>query len=141
MAEKYKLCYVTDIDNYNHHETELLLVSSFGVLGNYFEISDIVFIGGSLVNIGGHNIIEPAKQGCAIIVGPHTSNFKDIIDDFKTKKAIVVARDYDELKCELLKLFNDSNYKNQLIDNSNKIITSQKNISKIAIDTIYHYMK
>lgn len=141
MAEKYKLRYVTDIDNYNNHETELLLVSSFGVLGNYFEISDIVFIGGSLVNIGGHNIIEPAKQGCAIIVGPHTSNFKDIIDDFKIKKAIVVARDYDELKCELLKLFNDSSYKNQLIANSNNIIASQKNISKIAIDTIYNYMK
>ena len=140
ISKNYKLNYIADINDHTP-ETELLLVAAFGVLGNYFEVADIVFIGGSLVNIGGHNIIEPAKQDCAIIVGPHISNFKDITDEFISKKAIIIAKDYEELKNQLLKLFSDSNYKNQLITNSKNIIAEQKDISKTAVDTIYQHLK
>lgn len=140
ISKNHKLNYITDINDHNH-ETELLLVAAFGVLGNYFEVADIVFVGGSLVNIGGHNIIEPAKQNCAIIVGPYISNFKDVIDEFNSKKAIIIAKNYEELKNQLLKLFSDANYKNQLINNSKNIITEQKDISKTAVDTIYQYLK
>ena len=116
-------------------------MAAFGVLGNYFQVADIVFIGGSLVNIGGHNIIEPAKQDCAIIVGPHTSNFKDVIAEFNSRKAVIIVKDYEELKNQLLKLFSNSSYKNQLINNSKHIIAEQKDISKTVVDTIYQYLK
>ena len=140
LSENYKLDYITDIKDFKD-ENDLLLISAFGILGNFFEAHDIIFVGGSFANIGGHNILEPAKQNCAIIVGPYTSNFKDLIDEFIKHKAIITTQTTQQLKNELQKLFNDSKYKEQLIKNSTKIINKQKDVFKVALNTIYHYLK
>lgn len=141
LSANYKLDYITDIKDFNNNN-DLLLISAFGVLGNFFEAHDVIFVGGSfLKNIGGHNILEPAKQNCAIIVGPHTSNFKDIIDEFVKHNAIITAHNAQQLKNELQKLLNDSKYKGQLIENSTKIINKQKDVFKVALNTIYDYLK
>ena len=140
LSENYKLDYITDIKDFKD-ENDLLLISAFGILGNFFEAHDIIFVGGSFANIGGHNILEPAKQNCAIIVGPYTSNFKDLIDEFVKHKAIITTQTTQQLKNELQKLFNDSKYKEQLIKNSTKIINKQKDVFKVALNTIYEYLK
>ena len=51
----------------------------------------MAFVGGSLVPRGGHNIIEPAQHGVAIMVGNHTENFRDIISLFQSQDAIRVV--------------------------------------------------
>ena len=54
-------------------------------------MADIAFVGGSLVPKGGHNIIEPARHGVAIVVGNHTDNFRDIIWLFQTQDAVRIV--------------------------------------------------
>ncbi len=51
----------------------------------------MAFVGGSLVPKGGHNIIEPAQHGVAIIVGNHTENFRDMVELFRSRDAVRVA--------------------------------------------------
>jgi len=58
--------------------TQVFIGDSMGELMFYYQVSDLAFVGGSLVQTGGHNILEPASIGVASIVGPHTFNFKDI---------------------------------------------------------------
>jgi 3-deoxy-D-manno-octulosonic-acid transferase len=61
----------------------ILLLDSVGELAAVYELADIAFVGGSLVPAGGHNILEPAQYGAAILVGPHTFNFREIVSIFE----------------------------------------------------------
>jgi 3-deoxy-D-manno-octulosonic-acid transferase len=69
----------------------VLLLDSIGELPAIYGLADIAFVGGSLVPRGGHNIIEPARHGVAIVVGNHTENFRDIIWLFQTHDAVRIV--------------------------------------------------
>jgi 3-deoxy-D-manno-octulosonic-acid transferase len=68
---------------------DIVLLDSIGELQSVYAFASVVFVGGSLVSRGGHNVIEPAACAKPIIVGPHTENFKQIVDDFVKADAIV----------------------------------------------------
>ena len=57
---------------------ELLLVDTVGELGTIYQLSDLVFVGGSLVPTGGHNLLEPAAAGIPSLFGPHMNNFREV---------------------------------------------------------------
>ena len=69
----------------------VLLLDSIGELPAIYGLGDIAFVGGSLVPKGGHNIIEPARHGVAIVVGNHTENFRDIVWLFQTRDAVRIV--------------------------------------------------
>lgn len=75
----------------------VLLLDTVGELASIYSLADVAFVGGSLVPRGGHNILEPASYGKAIIVGPHTENFRDIVEMFRREQAVLVAHDALEL--------------------------------------------
>ena len=64
-------------------KTDIYLVDTYGEVSKFYKISNIVFIGGSLIDHGGQNPLEPAKFGCKIIHGPFISNFKEIFQKLK----------------------------------------------------------
>ncbi len=69
----------------------VLLLDTIGELSALYAVADIAFVGGSLVPRGGHNIIEPAQHGVAIVVGNHTENFRDIVGLFQSRGAVRVV--------------------------------------------------
>jgi len=69
----------------------VILLDSIGELAAIYGLADIAFVGGSLVPKGGHNIIEPARHGVAIVVGNHTENFRDIIWLFQAQDAVRIV--------------------------------------------------
>ncbi len=69
----------------------VLLVDTIGELASLYALADVAFVGGSLVPRGGHNIIEPAQHGVAIVVGNHTENFRDIVGLFQSGDAVRVV--------------------------------------------------
>jgi 3-deoxy-D-manno-octulosonic-acid transferase len=71
-------------------ESGVLLLDSIGELASVYALATAVFVGGSLVPSGGHNILEPAQFGKPIFVGPHTENFRDIINIFKRENGVHV---------------------------------------------------
>jgi 3-deoxy-D-manno-octulosonic-acid transferase len=66
----------------------IFLLDSVGELAAIYELADIAFVGGSLVPTGGHNILEPAQYGAAILVGPHIFNFREIVSIFERGGAV-----------------------------------------------------
>jgi 3-deoxy-D-manno-octulosonic-acid transferase len=66
----------------------IFLLDSVGELAAVYELADIAFVGGSLVSTGGHNILEPAQHGAAILVGPHTFNFREMVSIFEQGGAV-----------------------------------------------------
>ena len=77
-----KVSYYTNSNQLNH-DTDILLVDTYGETSKFFSISKSVFLGGSLIKHGGQNPIEPARLGCKIFHGPYISNFTEIFNFLK----------------------------------------------------------
>ena len=92
------------------NNTDIYLVNTYGETKKFFNISKIVFIGGSIINHGGQNPIEPARFGLNILHGPNVQNFKDIYHLFNKSK---IAHKFINTK--------------QLINISDKLLMSKKN--------------
>jgi len=76
----------------------VFILDTIGQLMHYYAIADIVFVGGSLVKKGGHNILEPASLGKPILFGPHMFNFRDIAELFLKNQAAILVHNPEELK-------------------------------------------
>jgi 3-deoxy-D-manno-octulosonic-acid transferase len=84
----------------------VLLVDTIGDLAALYALADLAFVGGSLVPRGGHNIIEPAQHGVAIVTGNHTENFRDIVALFRSRDAVRIVT-LAELPLTLMQLLGD----------------------------------
>jgi 3-deoxy-D-manno-octulosonic-acid transferase len=91
---------------------DVILLDTIGELASAYQFAAVVFVGGSLVPHGGHNIIEPAACSKPIIVGPHTENFRQIVADFKEASAVTVLTEplQDALTNELIRMLRDPEY-------------------------------
>ncbi len=78
-------------------QPRVLLLDSLGELASLYRLSDVVFIGGSLVNWGGHNLLEPAFASRPIVVGPYMQNFRAVADAMLAGKAVVQVQNPQEL--------------------------------------------
>lgn len=76
---------------------DIYIADTLGEMGLFFRLCKTVVMGGSFAPIGGHNPIEPAQMGCAIIYGPHMHNFVTINEDFLKAKAALQVQDEDAL--------------------------------------------
>jgi 3-deoxy-D-manno-octulosonic-acid transferase len=75
---------------------DVIVLDSIGELAQIYQLATVVFVGGSLVDHGGHNILEPAIFGKPIVFGPHMQNFREIAETFiANSAAIQVAQDRD----------------------------------------------
>ncbi len=99
ILQKYKLSYILESNDTDLNNTsDVTIVDSFGNLNMFFNNSEIVVLGGSFVNKGGHNPLEPAKYGCAIISGNFIHNWKNIYDEMTRENACIIINDINELK-------------------------------------------
>ncbi|MFN7981886.1 MAG: 3-deoxy-D-manno-octulosonic acid transferase [Vicinamibacterales bacterium] len=73
--------------------TDVVVLDTFGELAQVYQIATLVFVGGSLADYGGHNILEPAVFGKPIVFGPHMHNFREIAETFLGNRAAVVQTD------------------------------------------------
>lgn len=67
---------------------EVILLDTIGELPATYSLADVVFVGGSIVDRGGHNLLEPAALGACIVTGAHTHNFKAIAELLKKEDAV-----------------------------------------------------
>jgi len=75
----------------------VILLDTIGELGKIYSLADFVFVGGSLVANGGHNILEPAAHGKLIFFGPYMFNFKESTRILLENKAAIQVKDKEEL--------------------------------------------
>jgi len=87
---------------------DVVVLDTIGELAHLYRLATVVFVGGSLVPTGGHNILEPAVHGRPIVFGPHMQNFKEIAAAFLDAHAAVQVRDEWELQSTLLDLLANS---------------------------------
>jgi 3-deoxy-D-manno-octulosonic-acid transferase len=87
---------------------DVVILDSIGELAHVFPVATVVFVGGSLVDQGGHNILEPAVHGKPIVFGPHMENFAEIAEAFLAHQAAVQVPDAAALTTTIVRLVGDS---------------------------------
>ncbi|MDX8396611.1 MAG: 3-deoxy-D-manno-octulosonic acid transferase [Mariprofundaceae bacterium] len=102
----------------SHHQHDIILVDSMGILTQLYTIADIAFIGGSLVPVGGHNPLEAAICGRGVVTGPHVQNFREMMSAMQKNNAAIVAADSDELEKTIARLLNKPDELQQLHANA-----------------------
>ena len=86
---------------------DVVVLDTFGELAQLYQLGTAVFVGGSLSDYGGHNILEPAIFGKPIVFGPHMHNFKEIAETFLAHAAAVQVHSERELEKALRSLVTD----------------------------------
>jgi 3-deoxy-D-manno-octulosonic-acid transferase len=88
-------------------DTEVFLLDTLGELPPFYAAGDVAFVGGSLVPIGGHNLLEPAALGLPIIAGPHNFNSADIARLLVERGAVRIVQDAASLAAVVGELLAD----------------------------------
>jgi 3-deoxy-D-manno-octulosonic-acid transferase len=86
---------------------EVLLLDSLGELLDFYAAADVAFVGGSLVPIGGHNLLEPAALGLPVLAGPEQFNSPDVAQALAQQGALITVHDARELSAALAGLLGD----------------------------------
>ncbi|HXW90214.1 MAG TPA: 3-deoxy-D-manno-octulosonic acid transferase [Terriglobales bacterium] len=113
----------------------VFLVDTIGELAALYSLADIAFVGGSLVPRGGHNIIEPAQYGVAIMVGPHTEDFRDMVRLFHSHEALRVVGPA-ELPLVFLELITNVKARRALGERAAAILRSQTGATARTADAL-----
>ena len=104
----------------------ILLIDTIGELGRIYAIGDVVFVGGSFSNTGGHNVLEPAAHAKPIIVGPSMQNFKDSYALLSKVKACKMVNNTTELTNEFLDIMNNDERRQAMGDASIQVIRENR---------------
>jgi len=101
---------------------DVLLLDSIGELAATFQYADVVFMGGSLVPTGGHNILEPARYRKPIVFGPHMENFREMARLFLAAGAAIRLHKPSELAAAIAALLSNPRQASDLGTNAFKIV-------------------
>ena len=86
---------------------DVVVLDTIGELATLYQVATVVFVGGSLVPTGGHNVLEPAVFGKPIVFGPYMDNFREIADACVAAEAAVRLDDEGQLEREVVQLLTD----------------------------------
>jgi 3-deoxy-D-manno-octulosonic-acid transferase len=106
-------------------DNDILLLDTVGELREFFAAADIAFVGGSLVDIGGHNVLEPARYHKPILFGPYMSNFENIAEEMKQKGAAIEVGDAEGLARALINLLTDSDERRRMGEMASEIVSTK----------------
>ena len=113
---------------------EVLLVDTTGELKDFYEQASVVFVGKSLTQHGGQNIIEPAALAKPIVVGPNMENFEAVMSDFLENKAVVQVADARGLCDALAGLFQNEQEREELGSRASELVASRRGAIKATVE-------
>jgi 3-deoxy-D-manno-octulosonic-acid transferase len=114
-------------------KTEIYLADTFGELNQFIAASELVIMGGSFVDTGGQNLLEPAAASRAIIVGPYMDNFAEETRELLSQQAIIQVADGEELSQQLIRLLKEPLLRKEMGERAAQFIKSHA-------DLLEHYL-
>ncbi|MDP8234652.1 MAG: glycosyltransferase N-terminal domain-containing protein [Candidatus Saelkia tenebricola] len=118
----------------------IFLIDETGFLASLYKMADFVFIGGSLLPFGGHNIIEPALFRKAILIGPYFYNFEEIVLEFLKDNAILVS-EKNNIEDSLRMIIKDSRLKASLGERAYQVALKNKGVLDKTADAIFSRLR
>jgi 3-deoxy-D-manno-octulosonic-acid transferase len=115
---------------------DVLLLDTIGELRSFYGICDIAFVGGSLVKVGGHNLLEPAAMKKPVVFSRYMFNFKEISEALISAGGGVLVKDQEELYVQAEKLLSDDRYAREIGNRAFAVIEANSGAAKRTIDAV-----
>ena len=115
---------------------DVLVLDTMGELAHAYPSATVVFVGGSLVPTGGHNVLEPGLAGRAVIVGPHMENFQEIADELRAAGALVQIAQPAELGPTVSRLLRDPSERGRLGARAKELIEGSRGALRTTVDAL-----
>ncbi|HEX7778096.1 MAG TPA: 3-deoxy-D-manno-octulosonic acid transferase [Vicinamibacterales bacterium] len=115
---------------------DVIILDTIGELAHLFQVATVVFMGGSLVDHGGHNILEPAVHGKPIVFGPHMTNFAEIAETFLLNQAAVQVNTPAELAGAVSRLVGDPVERARLGAAARALVEANRGAKRRTLDSI-----
>jgi len=119
----------------------VLILDSIGELSYLYELADVVFVGGSLVATGGHNVIEVAYFAKPILFGPHMENFQEIASAFLKSYAALQVQSAEELTSKIHDLLKDPSTRRWLGRNARKVMRDNQGAVERTTQIVRQYLE
>ena len=121
-------------------ETHVYVADTMGELPLLYAASDVAFVGGSLVEHGGHNLLEPAALGIPVITGPHVFNFIEICELLVSAGAAVQVADSDELLQTVSRWLGDANERHRVGQLGRQVVEKNRGALQAVMAIIERYL-
>jgi 3-deoxy-D-manno-octulosonic-acid transferase len=115
---------------------DVIILDTIGELAHLFQVATVVFMGGSLVDHGGHNILEPAVHGKPIVFGPHMTNFAEIAETFLRNQAAAQVNTPAELAGAVSRLVGDPVERARLGAAARALVEANRGAKRRTLDSI-----
>lgn len=117
-------------------DTDVYVADTIGEMGTWYRLCPVAFIGGSLIPHGGHNPLEAAKLSCAVVTGPHTANFVDIIAELRGAGALSVVDDAASLAATVRHLLADNHARRRQIAAAEVLADGKADVVRVILDAL-----
>jgi 3-deoxy-D-manno-octulosonic-acid transferase len=121
-------------------DTSVYLVDTLGELGLFYRLAGVAFVGGSLAGVGGHNPIEPARLGCAVLHGPDMRNFAEVAEDLAEAGGSWQVADAAHLARALDRLLGDAAVRRHQADAAADVAQRQAGVLQTVLDALAPYL-
>lgn len=115
----------------------VIILDTIGELFGIYSLADVAFVGGSLVPVGGHNLLEPAIHGVPVLFGPHVNNFKEEARILIESGGGIQVKDHEELYLSLFNLLSDNVRRIEMGKNAREAIQKETGVSRKTADLIF----
>ena len=122
-------------------DTDVYIADTMGELKMLYASADIGFIGGSMVPVGGHNILEPLAVSLPVMFGPYMINFKEIADNVLSLQAAIQCQDGDEIIETVMRLHDDVEFRQQLVEKGIKFLSSNQGATARIVEVLGRHLK
>ena len=118
----------------------VIVLDTVGELATLYGVADVVFVGGSLIPFGGHNMLEPALRRKPVLFGPHTTNFREAAALLESAGAARVVRDGATLGRELARLLGDRELRLKLGEAGHEAVASRHGAVRETLDLVGRFL-
>jgi 3-deoxy-D-manno-octulosonic-acid transferase len=120
---------------------EVILLDTLGELPLFYALADVVFVGGSLVDAGGHNLIEPARFRKPIVFGPCMANFRAIADEMTRRGGAVEVRGKEDLLREVESLLSDRERARRMGERAFQAVAGDASVMEQTLELVFPFLR
>ncbi len=122
-------------------KTPVLLLDTLGELSACWGLADVAFVGGSLTRRGGQNMMEPAGYGAAVMFGPNTHNFRDVVDLLIQDNAAVITADAADLTAKTDWFLSNPHVAAAFGDRARSVVLAQRGATQRTVDLVSQWLE
>ena len=119
----------------------VVLLDTMGELSGMYSLADVAFVGGTLVPVGGHNLLEPAIYGVPVLFGPYVDHFKEEAKILIQSGGGIQVKDEEELFLNLSSLLSDKQRRTELGEKAKEAIQKETGVSQRTADLIFSFLE